>query len=421
MPKVLSASKTVRLGDVVSVKHGYAFSGEFFSDEGHFIVVTPGNFHDLGGFKAKSGKEKFFSGDFDDSYLLDKDDLIVAMTEQTPGLLGSAALVPASGVYLHNQRIGLIEVTDPLVIDKRFLYYLLNTSLVRSQIQATATGTKVRHTAPTRIEEVCALIPPVPAQRDIVRSLKALEDLIENNGQRIELLEKAARLLYQEWFVNFRYPGHEDVALVDSAFGLRPENWSHTTFGAIAETSRATSDPSAIPPFSPVLSLGDLPNRSTTLQEWDSPEAAGSRKTEFKSGDILFAKLDPGGHKAVWASMDGFCSTDILAFRATQPQFASLILSVASSDHFVAVAAKTANGTTHIRVRPDVLLNYPVPLPPALLLDEFDRAVSPMVRLCSHLAATNRCLREVRDLLLPRLVSGDLDVSDLDLNLETVG
>jgi type I restriction enzyme S subunit len=191
--------------------------------------------------------------------------------------------------------------------------------------------------------------------------------------------------------------------------------------GEIAELSRAAANPSEIPSLSPILSLGDLPYRSTTLHEWDLPEVAGSRKTEFKSGDILFAKLDPGSHKAVWAPIDGFCSTDILAFRATESQFASLILSIASSDHFVAVAAKTANGTTHIRVSPDVLLNYPVLLPPAAILDEFDRVVSPMVRLCSHLATTNRCLREARNLLLPRLVSGDLDISDLDLSLEAVG
>jgi type I restriction enzyme, S subunit len=305
-------------------------------------------------------------------------------------------------------------------LSSKYLFYLLQTDSVIGWLNGVSVGATLKNLSAGAVSELPLRFPALEVQHSICAILDALEELIENNQQRIRLLEETVRIMYREWFVYFQYPGHEDVALVDSAFRSRPANWSHTTLGAISELSRAAANPSEIPSLSPILSLGDLPYRSTTLHDWDLPETAGSRKTEFKSGDILFAKLDPGSHKAVWAPIDGFCSTDILAFRATQPQFASLILSVASSDHFVAVAAKTANGTTHIRVSPDVLLNYPVPLPPPAILDEFDQVVSPMVRLCSHLAVTNRCLREARNLLLPRLVSGDLDISDLDLDLEAV-
>ena len=339
------------------------------------------------------------------------------------GTLGQVGFLPLEGpydCYVISQSQMKLSV-DRTKADPRFIYWYFRLPAVRKTFENLGSSSGVPHINLETFRSFELLLPNLVEQGLIATVLDSFDDLIENNRRRIELLEETARLLYREWFVHFRYPGHEDVALVDSEFGSRPEDWSHTTLGEISELSRTAANPSEIPPLSPVLSLGDLPYRSTTLHDWDSPEAAGSRKAEFKSGDILFAKLDPGSHKAVWAPIDGFCSTDILAFRATQPQFASLILSVVSSDHFVAVAAKTANGTTHIRVSPDVLLSYPVPLPPPAILDEFDQVVSPMVRLCSHLAVTNRCLREARNLLLPRLVSGDLDISDLDLSLEAVG
>ena len=95
------------IGDLARIKHGYAFKGEFFGTEGTHIVLTPGNFHEAGGFKEKADKAKWYSGPVPEDYVLDAGDLIVAMTEQGEGLLGSSALVPRPGFYLHNQRLGL--------------------------------------------------------------------------------------------------------------------------------------------------------------------------------------------------------------------------------------------------------------------------------------------------------------------------
>ena len=98
----------VKLGDVISVKHGWAFKGEFFSNSGNQIVLTPANFYEQGGFKTTPGKEKYYSSTYPAEYLLKKGNLVVAMTEQSEGLLGSAGFIPCDNVYLHNQRIGLI-------------------------------------------------------------------------------------------------------------------------------------------------------------------------------------------------------------------------------------------------------------------------------------------------------------------------
>ena len=97
-------SKTMnkhKLGELLTVKHGWAFKGEYFSDTGAQSLLTPGNFHETGGFKSNEGKERYYIGKYPKEYLCHKGDLIVAMTQQSEGLLGSTALVPEDNRYLH--------------------------------------------------------------------------------------------------------------------------------------------------------------------------------------------------------------------------------------------------------------------------------------------------------------------------------
>jgi len=100
------------MGELMKAEHGFAFKSEYFSDSGEFVVLTPGNFHEAGGFKARPDKDRFYDGKFSERYLLNREDLIVAMTEQGEGLLGSSALIPESGKYLHNQRLGLVRLSS---------------------------------------------------------------------------------------------------------------------------------------------------------------------------------------------------------------------------------------------------------------------------------------------------------------------
>jgi type I restriction enzyme S subunit len=152
--------RSVKLGDLFTIKHGYAFKGEHFGTEGSHIVLTPGNFFDEGGFKKKGDKEKWYSGKIPGDYILSRGDLLVAMTEQAEGLLGSSAIVPEDNRYLHNQRLGLIQNLKG--VDKYFLYHIFNSQSVRQQIRASCSGVKVRHTSPSRIYEVKVDIPPSP-------------------------------------------------------------------------------------------------------------------------------------------------------------------------------------------------------------------------------------------------------------------
>ena len=110
--KTLLDWRRSRLGDLLTIKHGYAFKSEYFSASGPFVLLTPGNFCESGGFRSKGDQEKYYTGDVPSEYILKRRDLLIAMTEQAPGLLGSSILVPEDDLYLHNQRLGLVNDLD---------------------------------------------------------------------------------------------------------------------------------------------------------------------------------------------------------------------------------------------------------------------------------------------------------------------
>ena len=170
------------LGDYISIKHGYAFKGDGITTKDNGVVlVTPGNFAIGGGFKE--GKCKFFTKQYPSEYVLSPDDLIVTMTDLSKDMdtLGYSALVPASDrVYLHNQRIGLVNIKRE-DLDKHYLYWFMRTRGYQRIIAGAASGTTVHHTSPKRIYQVEVDFPDLLSQKKIAKVLDALEEKIQEN------------------------------------------------------------------------------------------------------------------------------------------------------------------------------------------------------------------------------------------------
>lgn len=165
------------LAELCDIKHGFPFKSEFFVSEGDYVVLTPGNFYESGGYRDRFEKQKFYSGDIPGGYIVDKGDLLVAMTEQAAGLLGSPILVPESNRFLHNQRLGLITKKAGVPWCNEFFFHLFNTKRVRHEIHASASGVKVRHTSPTKIGQVVVSFPSsVAEQQRIVVKLDKLSE-----------------------------------------------------------------------------------------------------------------------------------------------------------------------------------------------------------------------------------------------------
>ncbi len=168
-----------KLGELISIKHGFAFASEHFSSEGPYVLLTPGNFLEGGGFRWLGEKQKFYGGVVPEDFILRPGDMLVAMTEQAPGLLGSTFFVPDGQQFLHNQRLGLIQLKAQERLHDRYLHYYLSLPEVRRIISAESAGTKVKHTSPERLHGIEVPLPPLLEQRKIAAILQTWDEAIE--------------------------------------------------------------------------------------------------------------------------------------------------------------------------------------------------------------------------------------------------
>ena len=191
------------LSELCTIKHGFAFEGEFFSNEGEYVLLTPGNFYETGGYRDRGQKQKYYTGEIPTEYVLNQGDLLLAMTEQAAGLLGSPILVPEANKYLHNQRLGLVFKKPGTPWVNEFFFHVFNTQRVREEIHASASGVKVRHTSPSKIGEVTVTYPTaIEEQRKIglamveyKRETQRLEQIYQSKLSALDSLKKS--LLHQ--------------------------------------------------------------------------------------------------------------------------------------------------------------------------------------------------------------------------------
>lgn len=420
----MTAWRQVRCGDIFKIKHGFAFKGAHFSDDPGAIVLTPGNFEAGGGLKLRPGKDRSYSADFPPEFRLQANDMLVVMTDltQEAAILGAPAIVPEHLQCLHNQRLGKIVNVDEDQANWRFLYYVFNTHEYREHLRATATGSTVKHTSPSRIYEHKIYLPPLATQRRIASILGAYDELIEVNRRRIAVLEEMARGLFEEWFVRFRFPGHEAVPILDTPDGSLPEGWA---WGAAADLM--AFDPKTHIPrdgLKPFISMGHLDTANSLIA---SPEARdGNSGAKFRNGDTLFARITPcleNGKTGLVRNLPGqdgigFGSTEFIVMRgkAAGPAFTYCL---ARQSSFRDNAQKSMSGATgRQRARTVSLASFAMPAPPLELLRHFDTTVWPMLELVGSLGTANANLAASRDLILPRLISGQLTVAEAESELE---
>ena len=306
----------VTLGDLVEIRHGFAFKGNFIYDEPRGdLLLTPGNFAIGGGFKGD--KFKYYDGPVVEEYVLQEGDLIVTMTDlsKQSDTLGYPVVVPActnERRYLHNQRLGKVVPKEASELHTRFLYYILCSAKYRHEVLASATGTTVKHTSPDRIKQFKFSLPPPEEQRAIARILGTFDNKIELNGRMNETLEEVARALFKSWFVDFepvrakmegRWRSGESLPglpadlydlfpdrLVSSELGEIPEGWevrpldSIATFlNGLALQKYPATDGSALP----VIKIAQLRAGHSLGADLASPDLPEEYKVD--DGDVLFS------------------------------------------------------------------------------------------------------------------------------------
>jgi len=248
-------------------------------------------------------------------------------------------------------------------------------------------------------------LPDLSTQKKIAGILSAYDDLIGNNLRRIAILEDMAQSLYREWFVHFRFPGHESIAFVDSKIGKVPEDWEVKKLGEVAEDVRRGIPKGKLDEESPYVGLEHIPRKSLALDDWEMVTELGSNKLIFHPGEILFGKIRPYFHKVSVAPFQGLCSADTIVIKGKQSKHHSLVTAIVSSEAFVAHASATANGAKMPRANWKVLVEYPIVQPPEDLLEKFSSFFQNVIDQQQVLIRQNQNLRKTRDLLLPKLLS----------------
>lgn len=241
-------------------------------------------------------------------------------------------------------------------------------------------------------------VPPVEVQRRIAEPLAAMDDLIENNRRRVEVLEEMARAIYREWFVRFRYPGHEDAPLVDSPLGLIPQGWAAMTIGDVLELR-----------YGKALKKDD--RRGGPVAVVSSAGIVGWHDESLVPGPTIVVGRKGNVGSVTWVDGDSW-PIDTAYFVETHLPLRYVAEQLRRTEFLNTHAAVPG-------LSRDQAYSRPFLRPPHELMERFESAVGSLAGEGRALALTWERLVSIRDLLLPKLVTGQIDVSQLDLDALT--
>ena len=407
-----------KLGELIEVTRGASLSGQFYAEEGEFVRLTLGNFNmNGGGFKENTSKtDLYYTGTVKDEFILNKDDIITPLTEQSLGLLGTTARIPESGKYIQSQDVALVKCKKGL-LDPNFCYYLISSSVVRQQLSAGAQQTKIRHTSPDKIKDCTVWIPELEVQKRIGRILSDIDEKIALNRQINDNLEAMAKQLYDYWFVQFDFPNEEgkpyrtsNGAMVWNEKLKReiPQGWDN---GVLADVANITMGQS--PDGSSYNENGegvifyqgstDFGLRFPKIRQYTTASSRYANK-----GDILMSVRAPVG--ALNIANNNCCIGRGLS--ALSSKIGSMThLYYLMNDFRLKFERMNSAGTTFGSITKDELLNLPVVIPIKSIISGFEKVCDPIFDKQMVIGEEINALTRLRDELLPLLMNGQASVN----------
>lgn len=286
----------------------------------------------------------------------------------------------------------------------RFVYYFLKTlNLSRYDVGNSNPTLNRNHIHALEIQ-----IPSLNIQNLIVETLSNYDNLIENNRRRIQLLEQSARLLYKEWFVHLRFPGHEHVAIVDGV----PEGWEKTRLQDVALINNASlkNNSQGKIQYIDITSVTTGSINETTI--YDFKDAPSRARRVVKHGDIIWSCVRPNrqSHAIIWNPPQNLIVSTGFAVITPESLPTSFLYQAITTPEFVGYLSNNARGAAYPAVTASDFEQAELLIPPMQLLDTFDNAIAPTISQIQTLKQASEKLRKARDLFLPRLMNGDIAV-----------
>ena len=390
-----------RLTDHIEIKHGFAFSSEFFGADGDYILLTPRNFAEAGGFRDLGAAQKRFSGPIPPSFILKKGDVLIAMTEQSPGLLGATIKVPESDVYLHNQRLGLLSVRNPARVCLTYLYHMFNAPHVRKEISASAAGTKVKHTSPTKLSAVEVFLPALADQERTAHLLDEWDTAIQKTEQLIAAKERHYSHELSRLISRGQHPhAHVGAFAEEASARTRGGQWRAVSLSDIATVwkgQQLNKDAMVEDGAYYALNGGIKPSGRTT--EWNCE--AGTVTVSSGGNSCGFIRLN---YERFW------CGGDCFALKKLSPDVdVSYLFYYLKCQQHRMMALRTGSGIPHV-YRADVEA-FPVALPDLATQTAIARYLNALREEIDLLGRSAAALKTQKRGLMQKLLTGQWRLS----------
>jgi type I restriction enzyme S subunit len=393
----------VKLGEVCKVLPGFAFKSSLMGASG-IPVLKIKNINDNLGVDTQDCQciDEAYVPEKLAKFFVKKGDILLAMTGATAGKFGR---ISTEGRYLLNQRVAKII---PVKADANYIWSCLSDSAYRNLLYNMGQGAAQPNVSGGQIEALEIPLPPLFVQQKIAGILSAYDDLIDNNRKRIALLEKAARLLYEEWFVRLQFPGHEHTPVVDGV----PQGWSIKRLDEVAEVNARSLKNN----FQGEIEYIDISAVSpgvidaTTLYEF--ADAPGRARRVVRHGDIIWSCVRPNrkSYAVIWEPKPNLIASTGFAVLSPVGIPTSFLVQAVTTDAFVGYLNNNARGAAYPAVTAKDFEAAKLLIPSQTLVDAFEANCHSILSQVKALGLQTQKLQTARDLLLPRLMSGELAV-----------
>lgn len=411
-----------KLKEYCTVISGYAFKSKDLSEGTDIPVIKIGNISNGGNIVIDNStqyvKKEFLA--IDEKYHIKNGDILISLTgshmNQPNSMVGRCCRNLDNTVYLLNQRAGKIIPKKTIVRD--FLYYVFRLQSIQYAIANRAYGGANQvNVSPKDVMGIKFNIPDIAVQKKIAKVFVAYDSLIENNKKRIRLLEQMAESLYKEWFVRFRFPGYEDVEF-ENGF---PKDWEKVKLDDVLNKIATGLNPRKN------FVLGEGENFYVTIKNMadntvyldnkcdkvnDDAIIKINKRSDLKIGDLLFSGIGTIGRVCLIdiPTNNWNISESVFTMRANKKISSEFLFMLLLSQDVQNYCQSKANGSAQKGIRMGDLRKYTFLLPTKNVINDFTNQISPILRNVSLLRNENNNLIQQRNLLLPRLMSGKLEV-----------
>lgn len=352
------------------------------------------------------GKYRYFGAqgviDYVDDYIFDGKYLLIAEDGENLKSKKQNIAQLVNGKFWVNNHAHIVRCNEKCILE--YLAYLINSKDISGYI----TGSAQPKLSQANLNAMEFNIPPVEVQQDILSILLPIEQKIEMNVEINNNLERQAQTLFKAWFVDF-----------ETNSGTMPSNWKTASLSSIARISTEVFSPSKNPNVEvehySIPALDE--NRYPVFEKSDRIK---SNKYRLTHNSVMISKLNPDT-KRIWRpyciSNTPICSTEFIVYEPVKTSYRDFVYSIIDSEKFFNFLCAHTTGSTNSRQRvtPSITLNYDAVLPDDETICMFSSIVSPMYETIENNIKENQLLAETRDKLLPKLMSGELDVSNIDL------